>query len=144
MFVSVNELVGLPGMPGSAQGVRYTIKKLASSEHFRRKRAGTKAIEYHIDCLPEATQKALRERYVEQLVATENNVSEVQVVTRKARNPDAVQAIEAYRGSPQLMEERLNALTENQRRVTRVEYDASRLHVEMRPETTLQLLPEWE
>ncbi|ELX1919615.1 TPA: DNA-binding protein, partial [Escherichia coli] len=109
MFVSVNELVGLPGMPGSAQGVRYTIKKLASSEHFRRKRAGTKAIEYHIDCLPEATQKALRERYVEQLVATENNVSEVQVVTRKARNPDAVQAIEAYRGSPQLMEERLNA-----------------------------------
>lgn len=118
MFVSVNELVGLPGMPGSAQGVRYTIKKLASSEHFRRKRAGTKAIEYHIDCLPEATQKALRERYVEQLVATENNVSEVQVVTRKARNPDAVQAIEAYRGSPQLMEERLNALTENQRRVS--------------------------
>ncbi|RIG66649.1 hypothetical protein UQ77_27225, partial [Shigella flexneri] len=31
---------------------------------------------------------------------------------------DAVQAIEAYRGSPQLMEERLNALTENQRWVS--------------------------
>ncbi|MGE1937937.1 putative phage tail protein [Escherichia coli] len=29
-------------------------------------------------------------------------------------------------------------------RLTRIEYDASRLHVEMRPETTLQLLPEWE
>ncbi|EFK3872710.1 DDE-type integrase/transposase/recombinase [Escherichia coli] len=36
---------------------------------------------------------------------------------RKARNPDAVQAVEAYRGSPQLVEERLNALTENQRKV---------------------------
>ncbi|HAM3729035.1 TPA: transposase, partial [Escherichia coli] len=118
MFVSVNELVGLPGMPGSAQGVRYAIKKLASSEHFRRKRAGTKAIEYHIDCLPEITQKALRERYVEQLVAKENDVSEVKAVVRKTRNPDAVQAIEAYRGSPQLMEERLNTLTENQRRVS--------------------------
>lgn len=118
MFVSVNELVGLPGMPGSAQGVRYAIKKLASSEHLRRKRAGTKAIEYHIDCLPEITQKALRERYVEQLVAKENDVSEVKVVVRKTRNPDAVQAIEAYRGSPQLMEERLNTLTENQRRVS--------------------------
>ncbi|HFL4511684.1 TPA: YmfQ family protein [Escherichia coli] len=35
----------------------------------------------------------------------------------------------------------LRALAE---RLTRVEYDASRLHVEMRPETTLQLLPEWE
>ncbi len=77
-----------------------------------------KAIEYHIDCLPEITRKALRERYVEQLVATENNVSEVKAVTRKTRNPDAVQAIEAYRGSPQLMEERLNALTENQRWVS--------------------------
>ena len=118
MFVSVNELVGLPGMPGSAQGVRYAIKKLASSEHLRRKRAGTKAIEYHIDCLPEITQKALRERYVEQLVAKENDVSEVKAVVRKTRNPDAVQAIEAYRGSPQLMEERLNTLTENQRRVS--------------------------
>lgn len=35
----------------------------------------------------------------------------------------------------------LRALAE---RLTRVEYDASRLHVEMRAETTLQLLPEWE
>ncbi|MCZ5371667.1 DUF2313 domain-containing protein [Escherichia coli] len=34
----------------------------------------------------------------------------------------------------------LRALAE---RLTRAEYDASRLHVEMRPETTLQLLPEW-
>ncbi|STM24242.1 DNA transposition protein [Escherichia coli] len=70
MFVSVNELVGLPGMPGTAQGVRYSIRKLASSEHFRRKRAGSKTIEYSIDCLPPVTQRALRERHVAQLMAT--------------------------------------------------------------------------
>ncbi|ENU7827639.1 YmfQ family protein, partial [Shigella dysenteriae] len=35
----------------------------------------------------------------------------------------------------------LRALAE---RLNRTEYDASRLHVEMRPETTLRLLPEWE
>ncbi|EJW6768868.1 transposase, partial [Escherichia coli] len=103
-------------MPSSRQGIAVRAKKDKWTCRPREAQGG--GVEYSINSLPEVTQKALRERYVEQLVATENNVSEVQVVTRKARNPDAVQAIEAYRGSPQLMEERLNALTENQRRVS--------------------------
>ncbi|EPD1641012.1 DNA-binding protein, partial [Escherichia coli] len=118
-YVTVNDLLGVPGMPATAKGIRQALQRFSRGlGDISRRREGTKAIEYHIDCLPEVTQKALRERYVEQLVATENNVSEVKAVTRKTRNPDAVQAIEAYRGSPQLMEERLNALTENQRRVS--------------------------
>ncbi|MBB8029082.1 transposase [Escherichia coli] len=119
LYVTANDLLGVPGMPVTAKGIRQALQRFAHGRNdVSRRREGTKAIEYHIDCLPEVTQRALRERYVEQLVATENNVSEVKVVTRKARNPDAVQAIEAYRGSPQLMEERLNALTEKQRRVS--------------------------
>lgn len=118
-YVTVNDLLGVPGMPATAKGIRQALQRFSRAlGDVSRRRAGTKAIEYHIDCLPKVTQKALRERYVEQLVATENNVSEVKTVTRTARNPDAVQAVEAYRGSPQLMEERLNALTENQRRVS--------------------------
>ncbi|HCS1660148.1 TPA: transposase, partial [Shigella flexneri] len=111
--------LGVPGMPATTKGIRQALQRFSRDlGDVSRRREGTKAIEYHIDCLPEITRKALRERYVEQLVATENNVSEVKAVTRKTRNPDAVQAIEAYRGSPQLMEERLNALTENQRWVS--------------------------
>ncbi|WP_096989835.1 Mu transposase C-terminal domain-containing protein [Escherichia coli] len=117
MFVSVNELVGLPGMPGTAQGVRYSIKKLASSEHFWRKRAGSKTIEYSIDCLPPVTQQALRERYVAQLMATAPQEMTVQPPVKRERKQNVVQPVEAYRGSPQLVEERLNALTENQRKV---------------------------
>ncbi|EHM4995759.1 transposase, partial [Shigella sonnei] len=118
-YVTVNDLLGVPGMPATTKGIRQALQRFSRDlGDVSRRREGTKAIEYHIDCLPEITRKALRERYVEQLVATENNVSEVKAVTRKTRNPDAVQAIEAYRGSPQLMEERLNALTENQRRVS--------------------------
>ncbi|HCS3307694.1 TPA: transposase, partial [Shigella flexneri] len=118
-YVTVNDLLGVPGMPATTKGIRQALQRFSRDlGDVSRRREGTKAIEYHIDCLPEITRKALRERYVEQLVATENNVSEVKAVTRKTRNPDAVQAIEAYRGSPQLMEERLNALTENQRWVS--------------------------
>ncbi|HEA8674382.1 TPA: transposase [Escherichia coli] len=117
MFVSVNELVGLPGMPGTAQGVRYSIKKMASSEHFRRKRAGSKTIEYSIDCLPQVTQRALRERHVAQLMATAPQEITTQPPVKRERKQNVVQPVEAYRGSPQLVEERLNALTENQRKV---------------------------
>ena len=117
MFVSVNELVGLPGMPGTAQGVRYSIKKMASSEHFRRKRAGSKTIEYSIDCLPQVTQRALRERHVAQLMATAPQEITTQHPVKRERKQNVVQPVEAYRGSPQLVEERLNALTENQRKV---------------------------
>ncbi|EMY3402105.1 transposase [Escherichia coli] len=117
MFVSVNELVGLPGMPGTAQGVRYSIKKMASSEHFRRKRAGSKTIEYSIDCLPPITQQALRERHVAQLMATDPQEITTQPPVKRERKQNVVQPVEAYRGSPQLVEERLNALTENQRKV---------------------------
>lgn len=117
MFVSVNELVGLPGMPGTAQGVRYSIKKMASSEHFWRKRAGSKTIEYSIDCLPPITQQALRERHVAQLMATDPQEITTQPPVKRERKQNVVQPVEAYRGSPQLVEERLNALTENQRKV---------------------------
>ncbi|EBA9764163.1 DDE-type integrase/transposase/recombinase [Salmonella enterica] len=117
MFVSVNELIGLPGVPGTAQGVRYAVKKWASTDHHKRQRQGTKAIEYSIDCLPEVTQKAIRERYMAQLMEAKTPQEPAKPVVRRQRDPDAISPLEAYRGSPQLMEERLNALTESQRQV---------------------------
>ncbi|EEG3089814.1 TPA: Mu transposase C-terminal domain-containing protein [Salmonella enterica subsp. enterica serovar Enteritidis] len=117
MFVSVNELVGLPGVPGTVQGVRYAVKKWASTDCHKRQRSGTKAIEYSIDCLPEVTQKAIRERHIAQLMEVKEPQEPAKPVVRRRRDPDAISPLEAYRGSPQLMEERLNALTENQRQV---------------------------
>ncbi|EAO5738161.1 hypothetical protein FAX67_19520, partial [Salmonella enterica] len=116
MFVSVNELIGLPGVPGTVQGIRYAVKKWASTDHLKRRRPGTKAIEYSVDCLPEVTQKAVRERYVAQLMETESQ-EPAKPVVRRRRDSDAISPLEAYRGSPQLMEESLNALTEKQRQI---------------------------
>ncbi|EKB3332842.1 transposase, partial [Salmonella enterica subsp. enterica serovar Chandans] len=117
MYVVAKELVGVPGMPATTKGIREALKRYASGEdNFARRRPGTKAIEYSVNCLPEVTQKAVRERYVAQLM--ENEPQEpVKPVVRRRHDPDAISPLEAYRGSPQLMEESLNALTEKQRQI---------------------------
>ncbi|EEG6271926.1 DDE-type integrase/transposase/recombinase [Salmonella enterica subsp. enterica] len=118
MYVVAKELVGVPGMPATTKGIREALQRYAGGEdNFARRRPGTKAIEYSVDCLPEVTQKALRERYVAQLMVSEAPQETAKPVVRRRRDPDAISPLEAYRGSPQLMEERLNALTENQRQV---------------------------
>ncbi|MGL5800402.1 MAG: DNA-binding protein, partial [Plesiomonas sp.] len=69
MFLSVNELMGLPGLPVTAQGIRVALNKRAGdSSALKQKRDGSKAFVYHIDCLPEETQIAVRERHYNALL----------------------------------------------------------------------------
>ncbi|EMZ1070265.1 hypothetical protein ABC498_004258, partial [Salmonella enterica] len=83
MFFSVNDLTGVPGLPGTVQGIRWTLNR-ATEQHpeWRRKRAGSKAFEYHIDCLPAEVQKVLRERLLKQLMATSAPASDVPAVVK--------------------------------------------------------------
>ncbi|EEG2587612.1 DDE-type integrase/transposase/recombinase [Salmonella enterica] len=118
MYVVAKELVGVPGMPATTKGIREALQRyVGGMSELTRRRSGTKAIEYSVDCLPEVTQKAIRERYIAQLMETEAPQEPAKPVVRRQRDPDAISPLEAYRGSPQLMKERLNALTENQRQV---------------------------
>ncbi|EDT4389763.1 transposase [Salmonella enterica] len=117
MWVTAKECVGLPDLPAMEHNIRHRLTKAASGNtEWLRRREGTKAIEFKIDCLPCAAQQVLRERYVAQLM--ENEPQEpVKPVVRRRHDPDAISPLEAYRGSPQLMEESLNALTEKQRQI---------------------------
>jgi len=73
MFATVNELVGLPGLPGTPQGIRAMMGKLVKdNQALVRKRQGSKAFEYHIDSLPPVTQKALRDRQVKELMKNQD------------------------------------------------------------------------
>lgn len=118
MYVVAKELVGVPGMPATTKGIREALQRyVGGMSELTRRRFGTKAIEYSVDCLPEVTQKAIRERYIAQLMEAKTPQEPAKPVVRRQRAPDAISPLEAYRGSPQLMEERLNALTENQRQV---------------------------
>ncbi|ELI2478495.1 transposase [Salmonella enterica] len=118
MWVTAKECVGLPDLPAMEHNIRHRLTKAASGNvEWLRRREGTKAIEFKIDCLPYSAQQVLRERYVAQLMEAEKPQEPAKPVIRRQRDPDAISPLEAYRGSPQLMEERLNALTENQRQV---------------------------
>ncbi|EBP4103980.1 DDE-type integrase/transposase/recombinase [Salmonella enterica subsp. enterica] len=119
MWVTAKECAGIKGFPSAEKNARIRLER-ATEQHpeWRRKRAGSKAFEYHIDCLPAEVQKVLRERHLEQLMATSAPASDVPAVVkaRTPKNPDDVRKIDVYRKCPALMEEKLAELTDNQRR----------------------------
>ncbi|RYU42085.1 hypothetical protein ERW49_18395, partial [Aliivibrio finisterrensis] len=60
MYFTVKELAGAAGMPKLERNVRIALKDVSDSD--KRKREGSRAFEYHIDCLPEATRLFLIQR----------------------------------------------------------------------------------
>ncbi|EGU2040449.1 transposase [Salmonella enterica] len=118
MYVVAKELVGLPGMPATEKGIREALQRLSKGldDCFRR-REGTKAIEYHINCLPKAAQEIVLDRHFKKLMEETVSPGEVKAPKKRRVDTDSVEATEAYRGSPGVMRERLDALTENQRQV---------------------------
>ncbi|EBV5830737.1 transposase, partial [Salmonella enterica subsp. enterica serovar Carmel] len=112
----MTDLVSLCGLPNSLPGLHKKAKKEFWGTRFRPGVKG-KVLECNSETLPLAVQSVLRERYVARLMEAETSQEPAKPVVRRQRDPDAISPLEAYRGSPQLMEERLNALTENQRQV---------------------------
>ncbi|EJF9114399.1 transposase, partial [Salmonella enterica] len=69
-WVTVLELSGVHGLPSTPRGIRKLAKK---SGWVFRKRAGSKAFEYHIDCLPEQAREIVKRRFLNQAVASAEN-----------------------------------------------------------------------
>ncbi|MCX2788381.1 transposase domain-containing protein [Vibrio sp. Sgm 5] len=80
MFYTVAELTGLVGVPRLERNARIFLNKLVeNNETHKRKRQGTKAFEYHIDCLPDETRIHLRQQLAlsaERIQTTTLNESE--------------------------------------------------------------------
>lgn len=118
MWVTAKECVGLPGLPAMEHNIRNRLTKLAGDNvGWLRRREGTKAIEYHINCLPKAAQEIVLERHFKKLMEETVLPGEVKAPKKRRVDTDSVEATEAYRGSPGVLRERLDALTENQRQV---------------------------
>ena len=120
MFYVAKELVGIPGLPKTAKGIREALCRFsAGSEELVRKRTGSKAFEYHIDCLPEAAQKALRARQIKELMngsPKEQPVAPATASTTPRAKGAEESKITVYRKCPALMEQKLNGLTAAQRK----------------------------
>ncbi|HIG6450149.1 Mu transposase C-terminal domain-containing protein [Klebsiella pneumoniae] len=115
MFATVNELVGLPGLPGTPQGIRAMMGKLVKdNQALVRKRQGSKAFEYHIDSLPPVTQKALRDRQVKELM--KNQDAALPSPERSAVMEKSNTRLSLYRDHPVLMEQKLTGLTADQQK----------------------------
>ncbi|EJX6562361.1 transposase [Salmonella enterica] len=114
-WITIDSLASLPNIGCS----RATLARRANREGWTfRQLQGKRGVsyEYEISSLPLTIQEEVRERQIQQLMEV-GLQKPAKPVVRRRRNPDAISPLEAYRGSPQLMEERLNALTENQRQV---------------------------
>ncbi|MCZ5371886.1 hypothetical protein O5698_02140 [Escherichia coli] len=78
-----------------------------------RKRAGTKAFEFHVDCLPDVARKALQARQIKALMnqpATEIKEPESPRLKKREDGKIAV-----YRKCPALFEQKLGTLTATQK-----------------------------
>ncbi|EGT5658507.1 DDE-type integrase/transposase/recombinase [Citrobacter braakii] len=118
MYLTIKELVGLPGMPGTIQGCHYALGKLkAQAPDLVRRRCGSKALEFHIELLPNETQEVIRKRHydelLEQAAKAEPVVTPAPKATIKPRNKLAL-----IRQCPALLEREVNTLTEKQRRIS--------------------------
>ncbi|HAM2511549.1 TPA: transposase, partial [Escherichia coli] len=116
MFYSANELAGLPGLPGTVQGVRWTLNRITDTHpEWKRKREGTKAFEYHIDCLPAEAQKVLRKRLTHQVL---EDAQLPAVVEQKAVKNVAVRdELEVMVKCPELALREVQALTDKQKAI---------------------------
>ncbi|EJX3112734.1 transposase, partial [Salmonella enterica] len=114
MWVTAKECLGLGGLPTRDQNVRARLDSaVKGNPEWRRKREGTKAFEYHIDCLPPETREVLIERQAKQLVNVE--AKEVEVTTKhRVTARDEVGIMEQC---PAVVEQALHQLTDAQKAI---------------------------
>lgn len=119
VWLTAKECASLPGMPGREHNVRNKLDKCAGGNfEFRRRREGSKAFEYHIDCLPDAARAAVQSRMARQVLA--DTCSTVPAVVERRGElvvgGEKVQLeIDLYRKCPALLDKRLRELTDNQK-----------------------------
>ncbi|BAN97848.1 hypothetical protein E05_30820 [Plautia stali symbiont] len=120
MFLVAKEIIGVIGLPKTTKGIREILARLTkNSPDLVRKRQGTKAYEYHIDCLPIEAQCAIRERHLQQLMiaAPVDDVVKQPVVSKANSNLEKAGKLDVYRRCPALVGSRLADLTDKQRQI---------------------------
>ncbi|EGM7164875.1 DDE-type integrase/transposase/recombinase [Salmonella enterica subsp. enterica serovar Pomona] len=113
MWVTAKECAGVKGFPSAEKNIRIRLERATEQNpEWRRKREGTKAFEYHIDCLPEQAREIVKRRLFNQVVASaEHCQADARVsVTSKAR-----QELVLMRKCPALATREADKLTEQQR-----------------------------
>lgn len=117
MFFTVKELVNSPGLPQTEKGIRDLLKKrVGGAVELQRKREGSKAYEYHLNCLPAETREYVR---LSRCRTTVERSTGDQVETPAGKTVKAVSTIttlDVIRKYPAIAERKVSALTNQQRK----------------------------
>ncbi|MCX8957191.1 transposase [Erwinia psidii] len=117
MFVVAKELLGVPGLPATAKGIREALCRFSDgSPELFRKRSGTKAFEYHVDCLPEQVREIVKQRHYSKVLA-QTDCQSLAPVERKSEAIKVRAELQIMRKCPALLERRMASLTDSQKKV---------------------------
>ncbi|ARF51356.1 Mu transposase C-terminal domain-containing protein [Pantoea stewartii] len=115
MFFVAKELVGIPGLPVTEKGMREALNRYtAGNESLLRRREGTKAFEYHIDCLPDAAREVVKQRLLQRVIESDD-AGEVAVSAGVVAKPRL--ELRLMQDCPALAKREAGKLTEQQRKV---------------------------
>ncbi|HBC7419305.1 TPA: transposase [Serratia marcescens] len=118
MFVIAKELVGVPGLPATTKGIREALSRNAGdSSELKRKREGSKAFEYHIDCLPAEAREVVRQRHYASVLEQSGCKSVDIPVPNKKVAVKPSQELEIMRQCPALLEREVGSLTDKQKQI---------------------------
>ena len=116
MWFVVRDCLGLSGFPSAEKNIRARLDRLAENNpEWKRKREGTKAFEYHIDCLPAEAQKVLRKRLTHQVL--EDAQLPVVVEQKAVKNVAVRDELEVMVKCPELALREVQALTDKQKAI---------------------------
>lgn len=118
MFATVNELSGLPGLPGTLPGIRNAMKKRAcGSPELVRKRTGSKAFEYHVDLLPAEARELLKLQHRRKAVAASDGSVMAPSAGKGVKSSSTLSALEVYRSHPAVADRKVQELSCKQKQV---------------------------
>lgn len=120
IWLTAKESVGLPGLPSMEHNIRNGLNKRAGeSPELRRRRAGSKAFEYHIDCLPVEAQEVLRQRHYQSVMETPVDVSAPVPAVVEAKNTAIKprETLQVLQQCPALLEREISQLTSKQKQI---------------------------
>ncbi|MDI7238710.1 Mu transposase C-terminal domain-containing protein [Providencia huaxiensis] len=115
IWLTAKECVGLPDFPTRVQNIRSRLDKYSGeNESLRRRRTGTKAFEYHIDCLPKAAQEVIKQRHFNAVLEQKKTDNALEkTVSNTSVKP--VDELALMRQCPALLEREVSSLTADQK-----------------------------
>ncbi|MGU9776164.1 Mu transposase C-terminal domain-containing protein [Salmonella enterica subsp. enterica serovar 3,10:z10:-] len=117
MFLTARELIGVAGLPKTEQGMRKALARYsAAAPEFSRKRSGSKATEFSVNCLPLEVRQVVLEQFREAALALPA-VQELPVSLPAAPALKTDDKLALLRQCPALLEQQTAKLTEKQQSI---------------------------